>query len=170
MFLQVHTRLLYISIDTQHSNNLRTSTLTPSICTLYIYSEYFNIPTLSIDHSIRTLEYYVLSLNYGTCVLHSVMHTALHSATMDRVHRILAGVWLKLRAYNHWIVESVCINVKFNGFWLPISSQIHMRWKWLYDRICVGYLCGLESGISLWLPEFGGSWEHTTTEMSKREI
>jgi len=49
-----------------------------------------------------------------------------------RVISVMVGVWRKLRAYKHWNVESVCINVKFSGFWLPISSQAHMR--------CVGYL------------------------------
>jgi len=29
----------------------------------------------------------------------------------------------------------------------------------------VGYLCGLESGISLSLKDFGGSWDHKSSEM-----
>ena len=29
---------------------------------------------------------------------------------------------------------------------------------------CVGYLCGLESGIAQWLQHFGGSWERKSVE------
>ena len=47
-----------------------------------------------------------------------------------------------------------------------MSTQIHMVWQWLWDRICVGYLCGLDSGIFLWLKVFGGSWEHKSSQMS----
>ena len=63
----------------------------------------------------------------------------------------------------------VCVyNREFSGVWLPISSQILTRWQWLCDRIRVRYLFGVESRICLWLPEFGGSWEHKTTEMLSR--
>ena len=67
-------------------------------------------------------------------------------------------------------MSSPCINVIFDDDWLPTSSQIHMWWQWLCDRICVGYLCGLQSGISLWLQEFCGSWEHKTTDMSSHPV
>ena len=57
------------------------------------------------------------------------------------------------------VTRSVCINVIFDNVWLPVSSQIHMRWQWLCDRTCVGYLYGLEPGIPRAWRQFGGSWE-----------
>ena len=48
MFLQVHTRLLDISVDTQHLNNHRTATLSPSIFTRYICSEDLIFLTLEV--------------------------------------------------------------------------------------------------------------------------
>ena len=58
---------------------------------------------------------------------------------------IFEGLWRKLRAKKQWNVWTVCINVNFSNFLVPITSQIHMRWLWLSDRICVGYLHGLPS-------------------------
>ena len=56
--------------------------------------------------------------------------------------------------------------VNLSGFWVPIPTQIHTWWQVLWDRICAGYLCGLDSGISLSFKDFGGSWEHKSSEMS----
>ena len=61
----------------------------------------------------------------------------------------------------------VCMNVNLIGFRVPIASRIHIWWQWLWDRICVGYLCGLDSGIAQWLQHFGGSLEKKGSEMSR---
>ncbi len=37
--------------------------------------------------------------------------------------------------------------------------------QWLSDRICVGYLCGLESGICLSLKHVDRSWEYKHSEI-----
>ncbi len=48
-------------------------------------------------------------------------------------------------------------------FWLSICSPIHTGWWWLYSGICVRYLCGLESWITLWLRVLSASWEHKSS-------
>jgi hypothetical protein len=63
--------------------------------------------------------------------------------------------------------QHVCMNVNLRGFRVPIASRIHIWWQWLWDRICVGYLCGLDSGIAQWLQHFGGSLENKSSEMSR---
>ena len=84
MFLQVHIRLLHISVDNQHFNNLRTSTLSPSIFTRYIYSEYLNIPSL-----------YILATCNPThstcpqCIQFEHLNTISCQWTMECVHCIL---------------------------------------------------------------------------------
>ena len=62
------------------------------------------------------------------------------------------------------------MDVNLNDFRVPIASRIHIWWQWLWDRMRVGYLCGLDSGIFLWLKVFGGSWEHKSSEMSSPAI
>ena len=56
--------------------------------------------------------------------------------------------------------QHVCMNVNLSGFRVPIASRIHIWWQWLWDRICVGYLCGLDSGMSPSFQHFCGRWEH----------
>ena len=62
------------------------------------------------------------------------------------------------------------MNVNLSSFRMPIASQIHILWQWLWDRICVGHLCGLDSGISTSLKDFGGSWEHKSSDISSPAI
>ena len=59
------------------------------------------------------------------------------------------------------------MDVNLNDFRVPIASRIHIWWQWLWDRKRVGYLCGLDSGIFLWLKVFGGSWEHKSSEITR---
>ncbi len=55
----------------------------------------------------------------------------------------------EVETWNQWNVDTVCMDVNLSGFRMPIASQIHMWWQWLWDRVCVGYLCGLDSGIEI---------------------
>ena len=52
----------------------------------------------------------------------------------------------------------------------PTPIQIHGWEKWLWDRISVGYLCGLESGVAQRLKHFGASWEHHSSEINKYNL
>ena len=58
------------------------------------------------------------------------------------------------------------MNVDFSDSSVPIPWQRHMRWQWLGDRICMGYLCKVESKIPQWLKQFGTCWQHKSSEMS----
>ncbi len=83
---------------------------------------------------------------------------------MGYLCEVESGISLSLKDFDgRWeyviseMSRPVCMNVNLSDFRVPIVSQIHMVWQWLSDRICVGYLCGVESGISLSLKDFGGS-------------
>ena len=54
-----------------------------------------------------------------------------------------------------------------SDFRVPIASRIHIWWWWLWDRICVGNMWGLASGIAQWLQHFVTSWEHKSCEIHK---
>ncbi len=85
---------------------------------------------------------------WGTCVEWNPAYLY-HWRTLEEVENT-----------KQWNVETVCINVNLSDFRVAVVSQIHMVWKWFSVRICVGCLCGLDSGISLSLKDVDGSWEH----------
>jgi hypothetical protein len=82
-----------------------------------------------------------------------------HAFTRRRAHEIMS-----LKVAFHMFVQ-------FLGMYSATNpTQIHGSGKWLWDRVCVWYLWGLESGIGQWLKHFDASWEHKTCESSSPAI
>jgi hypothetical protein len=86
-----------------------------------------------------------------------------HTNQVRRARRIVTNhAFRRHRAYEIWWCKvSFHVFVQFLGIYSVTNPiQIHRWGKWLWDRGCVGYLCELKSGISQWLKQCVGSWEH----------
>jgi hypothetical protein len=65
-------------------------------------------------------------------------------------------------------VKCAYITINSKDLGVLSTTQIHVLWQWLWERIYVGYLYGLESGISQWLKHLGRSWQNERCEIRVR--
>ena len=106
------------------------------------------------------------------CDMHGDVSWAVRrrASQVRRAWRVAANhAFRRRRAHEIW-----CFKVAFHVFvqFLGMHSatnriQIHRWGKCLWDKICVGYLCRLESGKSQWLKHCGGSFEHKSSEINQ---